>query len=206
MSKKKIPLCILWTIATIASLTYCAVTIASSVEQYYTWGVTITMSRINDLPANFPVVTICNVNPFNEARNEFLKYFEKKMNLSDCFANSGITEFLDCFNQKHAYQISFNNAFDGFLDKMKRIVADENLTKEFRASLGYSLDQDMLVSCKFNGEYCSEANGKFYKFWNNQYGNCYSFNYGKQSSNPILKTSATGDQSGLHLELVVSKY
>ena len=205
MSKKNWPLCSLWAIATIASIAYCTVTIVSSVNQYYNWGVTITMSRVNDLPATFPAVTICNVNPFNEARNEFLKYVETKMNLSDCFTNSNITGFVDCFNKKYAYQVSFNNAFDIFLDKLKRIVADEYLTDEYRASLGYYLDQDMLISCKFNGDYCSEADGSFYRFWNNQYGNCYSFNYGQQPSSSFLQTSATGDQSGLHLELVVSK-
>ena len=172
---------------------------------YYSFGVSITMSKVNELPATFPAITLCNVNPFNEAHSKVLQYIEEKMKLEDCLKNSSPLDFENCFNLKYAFQDSFNNAFDKFLDKLKRIVAsDTNITAEFRASLGYFLDRDMLVSCHYNGEVCSETNGSFYRYWNNNYGNCYSFNLGIQPAS-LLQTSSTGQHSGLELELVVSK-
>ncbi len=57
----------------------------------------------------------------------------------------------------------------------------------------------MLISCKYNVSLCSEINGDFKKFWNNIYGNCYTFNIEEK-----VLTYLTGDQNGLHLEMIVS--
>jgi hypothetical protein len=54
------------------------------------------------------------------------------------------------------------------------------------------------ILCQYNGHSCSEINGDFKRFWNNFYGNCYTFNGGNNSY-------LTGDQNGLHLEMIVSK-
>jgi hypothetical protein len=55
------------------------------------------------------------------------------------------------------------------------------------------------ISCQFSGIQCN-ASHDFIHFWDNQYGNCYTFN--RDSSK---KTSATGEDAGLELELVVRK-
>jgi hypothetical protein len=59
----------------------------------------------------------------------------------------------------------------------------------------------MTISCQFqfSGIQCNASND-FIHFWDNQYGNCYTFN-GDSSK----KTSATGEVTGLELELVVRK-
>ena len=65
--------------------------------------------------------------------------------------------------------------------------------------MSYNLDTEILISCQFNGNSCSELNGDFKKFWNNIYGNRYTFNSDK---NFYLK----GNHFGLNLEVAVSKY
>ena len=63
--------------------------------------------------------------------------------------------------------------------------------------MGYTLD-DMLISCYFNGIQCNTSN--FNWFYSYSYGNCYTFNNPNVSSN-ILKTSKSGPNNGLQLEL-----
>ena len=84
------------------------------------------------------------------------------------------------------------------VNKLKRTLFND-LNQTELSNIGYNLDSEMLISCQYNGHSCSETNGDFKRFWNNIYGNCYTFNGGNNSY-------LTGDQNGLHLEMIVSKY
>lgn len=63
-----------------------------------------------------------------------------------------------------------------------------------------------MVSCSYNGITCHAHD--FTLYWDNNYGNCYTFNYGtyNATTSSYKKTSAHGSESGLKLELSVSKY
>jgi hypothetical protein len=76
-------------------------------------------------------------------------------------------------------------------------------------TIGFLLSE-MLISCKFQGVTCTESD--FYLFHDYNYGNCYRFNggsslsnqsfsYHKFSSYDLKKTTKTGWENGLQLEL-----
>jgi hypothetical protein len=82
-------------------------------------------------------------------------------------------------------------------ETMKRTILN-NLNETRLKSIGFDLDRDLLISSQYNGNYlCSEANGCFKKFWNNIYGNCYTFS-------KVDDAFLTGLKFGLQMEIVVS--
>ncbi len=78
----------------------------------------------------------------------------------------------------------------------EKIASIENLQRN--AYDGYDLQTDMTISCQYNGIPCNVSNN-FIQFWDNRYGNCYTFN-----ADSAQKTSSTGGDHGLVMELVCS--
>lgn len=111
---------------------------------YYSYGVTSTISKKQDLPATFPAVTICNINPLNEAwANENIY---NRSTYAKCFDFTNSTEFQACMGIKNT-----NVAFEFFNDQLKRLLAsDKTLTAEDYYWYGYDLQSDMTISCQFN--------------------------------------------------------
>ena len=188
---------IMWIIVGIASFGYCIYLLTMAFIGYFSFNVTVSISNYQDLPATFPAITFCNINPFYDYYA--YPYILNKTNEAACFSLANGDAFQACLNKTTS-----NGAFDNFLNKMKRIIAnDKNLTDSDRFVYGYSLNNNLLLSCSFNGIQCDHTN--FSKYWSNLYGNCYTFNDGSLNTN-LLKTSATGDQYGLSLELAVGMF
>jgi hypothetical protein len=100
--------------------------------------------------------------------------------------------------------MSTSEIIDTFLDQMKRTIANDNeLGNDARQNLGYWLDFDMLVSCYFNGQACSYNLGSFSMYWDNDYGNCFTFN---PDSEIVSTSTGDGGDDGLQIELVVSMH
>ena len=179
------------------------------------------ISRQFDLPAIFPVITICNVNPLNE--KFAYNYSLSKLRQAGCLKLKNGTAFSQCMGSTDT-----GTSYDSFIKKMKRIIAnDKTLTNYDYYWYGFDLETDMMISCKFNGVMCYANN--FTKFWDNNYGNCYTFNYGnleppenEQIENPynytnsyapynnatlssFLKSSTHGSDDGLQLQLAVGR-
>jgi hypothetical protein len=143
-------------------------------------------------------VTICNLNPFNEKFST--DYINKTTEEGKCFSKVNGEEFAACLNQSNSYEIF---EYDKFIDRIKRTIAnDKSLTDIDQEYYGYSLQYDMLLTCNYNQEPCNSTN--FIKYWDNIYGNCYTFNSANNTIVP-LKSSVTAEKFGLKMELVVSK-
>ena len=185
----------MWTIVFFTSFSYCISTLINSFTTYYSFSVTSTISKIESLPATFPAITICNINPFNEAYADV--YIQNKTERAKCFNYTESIEFNNCMK-------SFNNtevAFETFNDQIKRIIANQkNLTEHEYWLYGYDLQTDMTISCQYNGKDCFNVSLSFQQYWDHTYGNCYRFNKDGQ-----LKTSSTGDGYGLQMELIAGK-
>lgn len=166
------------------------------------------MKRINDLPAIFPAITICNINPYYERSRKVVRYLSNKLNGGECFNLTNGEQFKSCFMKAFPHLDSLSNAFDTFIDRLNRLVAaDKNLTlpdaNVTLAGIGFDIVNDMIVTCQYNEANCTEIlnNSTMLIFRDNDRGNCYTLN----SMEPLLKTSATGERYGLHLEIVVRK-
>lgn len=198
---------VMWGLFFIASLTYCIYVISKSFIQYRQYDTTTSIDYVQETPAQFPAVTICNKNPIKlDENNESLVYFTKQFDIKNCllqYANStNYSEAIEgkksCYNVTSIYAL-----LNREMDKTRRYIAnDENITNENRSNLGFDLASDMLMSCEYNGVSCTAQN--FTKFWSNLYGNCYTFNDGLNQ--PILQTNKVGPSFGLMIEMFVSKH
>ena len=193
---KYLYLTIIWILCFLTSFSYCLSIIIQSFISYYNFSVMLQMSQVQDLPAPFPAVTICNLNPFNEMYAT--DYIVNNTKEGKCFLEDNGEKFSNCLNNNGT-----NEIFDKFLDRLKRTVAnDKSLTWLEHFWYGYDLGNDMLVSCEYNQASCDATN--FMNYWDNIYGNCYTFN-SANSSSLSLKSSITGNKYGLKMELLVSK-
>ena len=195
--KKKYFMGTMWSIFFSISLSYCVYTLIESIIDYYSYNVNISISRNQELPATFPAITICNVQLTDERYKRPFNFLVKTSSYGQCFLLRNGNDFQKCVG----INISANMAFDQFSVNSRRFMA--RYQDEFDAikQIGYYLNDDMLISCEYNGQFCDESN--FTRFWDYQYGNCYTFNDGSMS---LIQTSATGSQYGLKMELIVSKY
>ena len=105
-------ICILWLIVFLGGVTYCIITIVQCFIAYFSYEVTVSISTINELPATFPAVTLCNVSPFN--RKYAFDFIQQNVPGADCFnlLNNGtikklllLIAFLLVFQQIPLFQI-----------------------------------------------------------------------------------------------------
>jgi hypothetical protein len=82
--------------------------------------------------------------------------------------------------------------------KLLKAKAYANPNRQFAKMLGFKLDV-ILISCFYSGVQCTEKD--FYEWYSFDYGNCFTFNYKHSSKIKPLRTSRTGRESGLSLEL-----
>ena len=135
-------LLVIWLICFLGCVTGCIIFIVDCFTAYYSYGVVVTISRVQELPAPFPAITICNVNAYNEKNS--LNYMVSKLSVAECFRNH--TDNLTSCLQNYIPENFVYNNYLIYLDLMKTIIAADNLTDADREALGYSLDNDMLVS------------------------------------------------------------
>ena len=84
--------------------------------------------------------------------------------------------------------------------------SDANLTSQEKKNLSHMLDR-ILFNCFFNYKPCNSSD--FVWIYDNNYGNCYSFNSGFDSSGSkvdLKKSSFAGSYFGLQLTLYVNFY
>jgi len=182
----KWPLRILWLLFSLASTGFLAFLVTKSIMDFLTHEVVTKIRVYNEVPLEFPTVTICNINPFTKAP-----------------ADSLFDEILTTNSQQNTQDEDvLENYFEKFLLTAMGPTKDDN----FRKSLGPTLDE-MLIDCKFSDMSCKDTSD-FEWFYMLEYGNCFRFNSGKDSSGnkiSIRKSYLPGKVYGLNLELLVDK-
>ena len=205
--RKHLYLRIFWMIVVLTCLSYTLLTIIQKLKLFYNYKVALEFNKFQEIPTKFPAITICNVNPFNEEKA--FVYLQDRLNLTFDYGDYNHSyspyfknyDFPECEVIQIVFLGNYSSSPDKYrlaISKFKRTLVN-NLNETALSTMGYNLDTDMLISCQFDGNSCSESNGDFQKFWNNVYGNCYTF---KSDKNFYL----TGNQHGFHLEMTVSKY
>jgi hypothetical protein len=193
--RKDLHLRLFWMIAVFICSSYALVTFIEKVKVYYKYETNLLFDRYQDMPTKFPAITICNENQFNE--QYAFKFLKDKFNFYNDYGiyndeeeNIFLFDLLQYFYSERVNSKTVN--------QLKRTLFND-LNQTELSNIGYNLDSEMLISCQYNENLCSETNGDFKRFWNNIYGNCYTFNGGNNSY-------LIGNHHGLHLEMIVSKY
>jgi hypothetical protein len=184
---------IVWLTFFFICLVLCCIAINQAFVDYYKYDTIITTKLIRESPTDYPAVTFCNLNPFNEQRAmSFMEKSLKGPGMVKCTdKNANLSEQRLCLTASmmtNSYQMRV----------LKRRLLNANLTNEERINYGFTID-DMLIDCEFNNKPCFKKD--FQCYWNNDYGNCCTFNGGKGVQ--ILRTNKAGSEYGLKLELAV---
>jgi len=159
---------------------------------YLEYGVITTIRTINETPADFPKVKICNKIPFTT------KYAYEFLSQSNLFNMSEINKTL---NGDRTVAIQYfarlRSALFGQI---------QNFSTEQKRSLSHDLN-DTLLSCLFSYESCNSND--FQWEWDNNYGNCFIFNTGYNSWGEkidIKKSNIEGSIYGLQVEFYVNYF
>ena len=160
-----------------------SIVIITSFQTFFAYGVTTAYTNVYESPANFPAITICNLEAFDTYANlNLIQSILNKngMNITITPSNQspGINQLRIITNYLKAYFISNTTSNQTYLQ-----------------SIGFTISS-LLISCYFNNQPCSESD--FSWFYDFNYGNCYTFN---SNTTSIKKTSKAGPTYGLQLEL-----
>lgn len=181
---KRFYLKVMWAICFLASTGYCGFLVIMSIYDYLEYQVVTKIRLVSEKPVTFPAVTICNLNPFvtPEANQFILDYFSNYYGYN--FTNQ--FDFNDYFNEKNA---SIMQTFE----RMRQKVAEPNFGDSEKQKFGLNLE-NFISECYFNNIDCNMSEFRWY--YSNIYGNCYTFNSGKDF---LRKTYQFGEFNGLKL-------
>ncbi|XP_041464805.1 amiloride-sensitive sodium channel subunit alpha-like isoform X1 [Lytechinus variegatus] len=162
----------------------------------------------------FPAVTVCNVNRIRRSRLYDTNY-EGLIEVDDIF----ISEYLEdeesvnkteSVNEPEAEErenglwSKVDDQYDwmGFYaasqaDDFSDLINVVNPTKEELTGYGHQLER-FIVQCTYDQQPCN-ASSKFEVLQSRYYGNCFTFNFGRNGD--LISTSKTGALNGLHLTL-----
>ena len=151
--RENIVIKIFWIICTLASTGVCAWLVTKTVTDYLTYETVTKAQIIDEVPTLFPVVSICNKNPFttNFAFNYVDKFFNDN-NLSSIeyeLADS----YTDIYNTIR-YILGVN-------------LRGLNVTDAERKAMGLQMEE-MLLMCLYNGVTCTADD--FYWYFDSFYG------------------------------------
>jgi hypothetical protein len=186
----KIYLKVFWFICFLTSTGVCSFLVAGYLKTYFQYKFVVSTKLYNQLPTDFPAISICNLNPYY--KNRSISFINKVLQ------KRKVTVLLTLNT------LSSNDTPNKLSNLALNIIKGEatvQLTAAERASLGFYLD-NMLITCSFAGVNCDTTD--FFFFQTFDYGNCYTFNSGKfanGSSAPIKSISNAGPSTGLQLEL-----
>lgn len=146
----------------------------------------VTVNNYEDNLADYPAVTICNINPFDSNVATTKTFLDAQL-----VANGLKPKIVATETSPAIYQVR------QAMRVLKASALATSLTNStFTKSLGFTIDS-LLISCYFNGAKCNSSD--FTIFYSFDYGNCYTFN--KNTGSTLRSTSKSGPSSGLSLEI-----
>ena len=193
------PVRIMWILFFFLASILCGFMVYKSINDYLQFDVVTKIRDYSEVPANYPVITFCNINPLIKNTSDSLikDFLDKEFNISyieqDYYLNQTISNTTSLLSYKvlTSYEKLMSAKTSSINKAMDPAYGDEN-----RKSLWYNLDQ-LLIYCKYNGKLCNQSD--FAWLYMYDYGNCFQFNTGKDV--PIKKSYVAGNKNGLYLEL-----
>lgn len=192
-SKRKNSNKVLWFTCFVVSVSLFSFVIFKSVKNYLKYDVITKIRTNHETPAQFPTISICNLDPFvtQNASRFIFNLYKSKLGLNLTKENWQSKEMLHIVRQTKQFILS--NALN------------PNLDNTDRKSFGFFIE-DILHECKFNLNECSAQDFSWY--YSYDYGSCFKFNSGFNSENkrtPIKYSSKPGEYYGLNLKFVLGQ-
>lgn len=177
---------VLWLICFLISAGWMTYMIYMTMANYLSWETVVKTEYILEIPTKFPTISFCNANPFMTPYSDALVH--RIMN------DTGLTKenFLDvhCLMGllKFRYIIGLN-------------ILSDQVPAQMKPMFGMQLDE-MLIDCNFNLKGCTVND--FTWFFDPLYGNCYTFNGGRNASGHLVDDRVStkgGLVNGFEMEL-----
>jgi hypothetical protein len=195
---ERIILKLIWTIAFIASACTCSYMVMKTLVTYLEFEVVTKINVANEMPAVFPMVSVCNIHPFNTNHSfEFMRDLFKKYNIENDFdSNVQLSSSHDPLSVRSTH----------FFYKFLGIANSYSLMDEEKRKQSLSFNQTV-ITCSFGVNGCYESDFKW--IYSRIYGNCHIFNSRRPLNatsyniSSLRKSSKTGKINGLSVGLFV---
>ncbi|RNA14620.1 DEgenerin Like [Brachionus plicatilis] len=160
-----------------------------SIRTYYSYPYSTSVEIYESYLDDFPAVSICNLNPFDTTDPRTQVYLAQILNMSNLSLEiNPSSQSPAIYEVRRAFKLLNTN----FLDDLRA----RNFRTDFKIVNNFD---DLVLSCYFNGQKCDSTD--FQSFFSFGYGQCFTFNKKINDSTSLKKTSKTGPESGLSLEL-----
>ena len=203
---------VVWNIAMVSCFSFCAYQVFPSVRAFYSYPFHTTVKR-ETAPKDgreppFPAVTLCNLNPANTRRirqlysplfhvNSTEEQLKQSIeDLSHLFARSPKVLTKE-FKERNPEFFHRPNSPEEVKKQMELYALFSHQIEEMLLPRGSTFE-----SCSLNREACGPKN--FSKKASISYGQCYTFNSGK-NGHPLLNVTLAGKDSGLKLRLNIER-
>ena len=191
----------LWILALLASLSFCIHQAYQSGKEFHErpFSTKMTTKSTPEDGLIFPAVTLCNFNPLN---------MKKMRNL---LSNPNLTKEEIDKRVDHVSKIMLHpkDAITAEYQERYHKLFNRDRTDAFFKNYSHQIEEMLLpnvpptfVSCSFNGLLCGAEN--FSSFTSSYFGQCFTFNSGKNGS-PSLKATMAGKNNGLKLRLNIQR-
>ena len=171
---------ILWSMIffSFASLTFYI--LVNNVISYYQYQTVTSIQIVDEKPALFPTITICDSNATQQAERLII-------NISQSFYNKDLASM----SLGEYTEYTFNNLSKA----VKSVVSDPKYGDEYRKQLGFNLSK-IIRNCVFASRSCN-FNSDFHWYYHYDFGNCFQFNSGLNMSNQVvdMKTVSFGSNA-----------
>jgi len=195
----------LWTVAVVACFSFCIYQVSTTIiafrrRPFNTKVTAKTASRNASLA--FPAVTLCNLNFLNQRR--YINY-QKRKNLSDDEIASKLAVYAKMLARSKDV---FNNDSKHRHEELFWRFHGDNLTERTYLDLFSHRIEEMLLpsslfnSCWIDGVVCGRQ--EFWSFANSIFGQCHTFNSGRDDR-PVINATIAGNLNGLKLLLNIER-
>ncbi|RNA37800.1 amiloride-sensitive sodium channel subunit gamma-like [Brachionus plicatilis] len=154
------------------------------IKTYYSFPYSTSVEIYESYLDDFPAVSICNLNPFDTTDPRTQVYFGQILNIKI----NPSSQSPAIYEVRRAFKLLMTN----FMDDLRA----RNFRTDFKIVNNFD---DLVLSCYFNGQKCDSRD--FQRFFAFGYGQCFTFNKKINDTTGIKKTSKTGPESGLTLEI-----
>jgi hypothetical protein len=172
-----------WVICFLISSSACAFFITTSLNEYFEYDIVSKTNTKYKTKIDFPIISICETNPFsNDFAGEFIRK-EFNLNLSDF----DYTQSASALN------------YDFLTRRYLASAMAMNYNESIRVKFGKNLDY-LIMSCLFGLVECNLTQD-FEYYYDINYGNCFRYNIGQN----LKQITNNGITNGLQLDLFVGK-